>query len=79
MKTGDDYFAGREIWKTCNTENPELYAAFPYHLYGVGKPDLELARHTYAARLFSRMLVGDRMGRKLPPWLDFRVATNCDD
>lgn len=38
--------------KTCNVENPELYVAFPYHLYGVGKPDLELARRTYAARLF---------------------------
>jgi hypothetical protein len=38
--------------KTCNVENPELYVAFPYHLYGVGKPDFELARRTYAARLF---------------------------
>jgi hypothetical protein len=26
--------------------------AFPYHVYGVGKPDLELAWRTYAARLF---------------------------
>ncbi|HVE16618.1 MAG TPA: DUF5703 domain-containing protein, partial [Chthoniobacterales bacterium] len=38
--------------KTSNSENPELYAAFPYPLYGVGKPDLELARNTFAARLF---------------------------
>jgi alpha-L-fucosidase 2 len=37
---------------TANSENPELYVAFPYRLYGVGKPDLELARQTYAARLF---------------------------
>ena len=38
--------------KTRNSENPELYTVFPYRLYGVGKPDLQLARDTYAARLF---------------------------
>jgi len=38
--------------KTSNVENPELYVAFPYQLYGVGKPDLGLARDTFAARLF---------------------------
>ena len=38
--------------ETKNEENPELYAVFPYPLYGVGKPDLELARRTFAARLF---------------------------
>ncbi len=37
---------------TKNHENPELYTVFPYHLYGVGKPDLTLARDTFAARLF---------------------------
>lgn len=36
--------------KTGNGENPELYVAFPYRLYGVGKPDLALARATFAAR-----------------------------
>lgn len=36
--------------KTGNSENPELYVTFPYHLYGVGKPDLKLARTAYAAR-----------------------------
>ena len=35
---------------THNSENPELYVAFPYRLYGVGKPDLKLARTAYAAR-----------------------------
>ncbi|MGA2248251.1 MAG: DUF5703 domain-containing protein [Verrucomicrobiota bacterium] len=35
-----------------NSENPELYAVFPYRLYGLGKPDLELARNTFAARLY---------------------------
>ena len=41
-----------EFGPTRNVENPELYAAFPYRLYGVGKPDLRLARDTFAARLF---------------------------
>ena len=41
-----------EYPKTSNTENPELYVSFPYRLYGVGKPDLQLARDTFAARLF---------------------------
>lgn len=38
--------------KTSNSENPELYVAFPYRLYGVGKPGLQLARTAYAARRF---------------------------
>ncbi|MGD0940215.1 MAG: DUF5703 domain-containing protein [Terracidiphilus sp.] len=37
---------------TRNAENPQLYVAFPYRLYGVEKPGLELARDTFAARLF---------------------------
>src|SRR5262249_5471620 len=35
-----------------NGENPESYVAFPYRLYGVGKPDLQLAKDTFAARRF---------------------------
>lgn len=38
--------------RTKNSENPELYVSFPYHLYGVGKPDLPLAQATFAARRF---------------------------
>jgi alpha-L-fucosidase 2 len=38
--------------KTNNSENPELYVAFPYRLYGVGKPNLQLALDTFAARRF---------------------------
>jgi alpha-L-fucosidase 2 len=38
--------------KTSNAENPELYTVFPYRLYGLDKPDLELARNTFAARRF---------------------------
>jgi alpha-L-fucosidase 2 len=37
---------------TKNIENPELYTVFPYRLYGLGKPDLQLARDTFSARLF---------------------------
>jgi hypothetical protein len=37
---------------TSNSENTELYAVHPYRLYGVGLPDLELAKHTYALRRF---------------------------
>lgn len=37
-------------WKKHNSENPELYAVFPYRLYGVGKPDLDIARNTYNKR-----------------------------
>jgi len=33
-----------------NSENPELYAVYPYRLYGVGKPDLDMARRTFARR-----------------------------
>jgi hypothetical protein len=33
-------------------ENPELYAVFPYRIYGVGKPDLELARRAFSRRVF---------------------------
>ena len=33
-----------------NSENTELYAVFPYRVYGVGRPDLDLARDNFAAR-----------------------------
>ena len=42
----------QEYGPTRNVENPELYVTFPYRLFGVGKPDLQLARDTFAARLF---------------------------
>lgn len=35
-----------------NSENPELYAVFPYRLYGVGMPELEVARNTFERRTF---------------------------
>ncbi len=35
-----------------NAENPELYTVFPYRLYDVDRPDLKLARDTFAARRY---------------------------
>jgi hypothetical protein len=34
-----------------NCENPELYTVFPFRIYGVGKPDLEVGRNTFAVRI----------------------------
>jgi hypothetical protein len=34
-----------------NSENPELYAVFPYRAYGLGKPDLEVAHETWNRRV----------------------------
>lgn len=34
-----------------NVENPELYALWPFRLYGVGRPQPDLARRTYLARI----------------------------
>lgn len=36
--------------KKSNVENPELYAVFPFRLYGKGKPDIDLAINAYNAR-----------------------------
>ncbi|NLU90450.1 hypothetical protein HGH90_00775 [Chitinophaga sp. Ak27] len=33
-----------------NMENPELYAVFPYRMFALGKPNVELARRTFAAK-----------------------------
>ena len=47
-----------------NHENPELYTVFPYRLYAVGKPDLELARDTYRrTALPVRQMLGAGRGR----------------
>ncbi len=36
--------------KASNCENPELYTVYPFRLYGLGKPQLDLARETFNAR-----------------------------
>ncbi len=51
---------GREILRVAekheevpkNTENPELYAVFPFKLYGLGRPGLEVAQWTFTRRMF---------------------------
>ena len=37
-----------------NSENPELYAVFPFRLYAVEKPGLEIGRDTFEARSFKK-------------------------
>lgn len=37
-----------------NSENPELYAVFPYRGYTVGKPDLEIAIEAWKRRMVKR-------------------------
>jgi hypothetical protein len=41
-----------EIPEVKNSENPELYAIFPFRLYGLGKPDPEIALTTWQQRKF---------------------------
>jgi hypothetical protein len=42
---------GEHVARKTNKENPELYAVFPFRVFGLGKPDLERARNTFFARL----------------------------
>jgi alpha-L-fucosidase 2 len=35
-----------------NAESPELYAVYPYKLYGLGKPDIEAAMNAYEVRRY---------------------------
>ena len=42
--------SGENLGKRLNIENPELYAVFPYRIFGVGKPDLPLALNTFSMR-----------------------------
>lgn len=35
-----------------NFENPELYAVYPFRIFGLEKPNLDLAKNTFAARRF---------------------------
>jgi len=42
--------AGKVFGGRGNSENPELYAVFPFRLYGVGKPGLDVGRLTFDRR-----------------------------
>ena len=43
-------YEGPQTMKARNGENPELYAIYPFRLYGLEKPDLDLAITTFNAR-----------------------------
>jgi len=36
--------------KNGNSENPELYAIYPFRLYGLGRPELDVALNTWRVR-----------------------------
>ena len=45
---GDTCIAPAESWERIqNSEVPQLYPVFPWRIYGVGKPHLNIARNTY--------------------------------
>ena len=48
----DIIWPAEKFAKPGNSENPELYAVHPFRLFGVGLPELDLARATYDAKLF---------------------------
>lgn len=52
QRNGHTTLANAEVMKSpkVNVEVAELYSVFPYQIYGVGKPDLELAQVTYQNR-----------------------------
>lgn len=43
-------YTGPQTAQSHNYENPELYAIYPFRLYGLGRPGLELARYTFDIR-----------------------------
>ena len=45
-------YTGPQTAHAHNLENPELYAVYPFRLYGPGRPDLDLAKNTFDTRKF---------------------------
>ena len=63
-KDGKPYLAGADSWERFAVgEIPQLYAVFPYGLYGVGLPDLELALFTWNDTLNDK-----RQKKAKEPW-----------
>jgi alpha-L-fucosidase 2 len=48
-------YTGEQTAKPRNGENPELYAVYPFRLYGLGKPDLNMAVTTFNQRKQKQM------------------------
>lgn len=46
-------YTGQQNARSFNTENPELYAIYPYRIYGLHRPGLEIARTSFLHRKFS--------------------------
>lgn len=45
---GHKTIAPAKLWERVNnTEAPQLYPVYPWEMYGVGKPDLQVAKNTY--------------------------------
>jgi hypothetical protein len=65
-RNGTTILANAELVKSpkVNVEVAELYAVFPYHIFGVGKPGLEMAQETYR----NRTTLVDDVGGKNPGW-----------
>jgi hypothetical protein len=69
-KDGQPYLAGAEEWKRFAVgEIPELYSVFPYGLYGIGRPNLELARYTWTDAL------RERQKKMREPWYQGGIFT----
>jgi hypothetical protein len=69
-KNGKPYLAGAESWRKFQVgEIAELYSVFPYGIYGVGKPELDLARYTWTDCL------RDRQKNKREPWYQGGIFT----
>jgi hypothetical protein len=47
-------YTGPQVQAPHNYENPELYAIYPFRLFGLGKPELQLAKDTFDARKFTK-------------------------
>ena len=45
-------YSGPQTAKGHNLENPELYAIYPFSLYGLGRPGLQIAKNSFALRAF---------------------------
>ncbi|MGC3960991.1 MAG: hypothetical protein QM813_24585 [Verrucomicrobiota bacterium] len=48
-------YTGPQTNQIKNGENPELYAIYPFRLYGLGKSNLQLAASSFKSRIFTQM------------------------
>ena len=54
-KNGKQWLKPARIYSDCrNSENPELYAVFPYQAFALGKPGLDVALETWNRRRIKR-------------------------